>query len=99
MLPQRSQYFSSILCGREDSNFAIIVFYPFFRHESPGDGEVAEFAGDGLPASHAKMPATGLDFFFEGLFPNERLRRSLVGLPCLARSIGSDYCFGFDQIT
>src|SRR5208282_5390731 len=35
ILPQRSQYFSSILCGREDSNFEIIVFLPFFKTKAP----------------------------------------------------------------
>jgi hypothetical protein len=98
MLPQRSQYFSSILCGREDSNFALIVGYPFFdtkalaaarpqRLREMDSRQACEDAGD-----RAR-------FFFEGLFLNERLRRSLVGLPYLARSIGSDYCFGFDPIT
>jgi len=72
MLPQRSQYFSSILCGRKDSTFALILFSPFYRNESPGGGKAAEVAGDGLPASAAKMPATGLDFFSKACFPANR---------------------------
>jgi hypothetical protein len=63
MLPQRSQYFSSMLWGRRVSNFEVILCLPFLQIESPVGGTVAAAAGDGLPASSAKVPAAGLDYF------------------------------------
>jgi hypothetical protein len=91
MLPQRSQYFSSMLCGRDESNFELIVVFTFFQSESPGGGTVAAVAGVDLPASFAKVPATGLDCFSKACFYFYLARRSLTGLP--QRTL----CFGFAQ--